>query len=145
MDLEVRLAFDAGVNKSRLRREGLGTTDPATLEASLERTQGLARTERVDDVVRFTSTDELALDTYPLYRVTMSGDDWDQWFSQNKHRARVGGRMVDDTVANVYWAHGQWQATESDERGETVFDHPVARWVKENQDAVASGTAELTA
>jgi hypothetical protein len=42
LDHEVRLAFDAGVPKLQLRRDGLGTMDSKTLEDILKRTEGAA-------------------------------------------------------------------------------------------------------
>lgn len=42
LDHEVRLAFDAGVPKLQIRRDGLGTTDSKTLEDILKRTEGAA-------------------------------------------------------------------------------------------------------
>jgi hypothetical protein len=38
-DLEVRLAFEAGVPKSQIGKDGLSTTSPVTLEESLARTE----------------------------------------------------------------------------------------------------------
>ena len=43
-DHEVRLAFEAGVPKIRLRLEGLGTSSPETLDGSLARTEAAHRT-----------------------------------------------------------------------------------------------------
>lgn len=74
MDLEVRQAVDAGIPKSRIREEGMGTKDSRTLEESLARTEAFAQaeTERVERdplAFRYSLTEQGDL------RVTLDGDE----------------------------------------------------------------------
>jgi hypothetical protein len=95
MDHEVRLAFEAEVPKLRIGRDGLGTSDPKTLEDSLSRTVAVAA-ERAAKIATDPLAERYAFDeTTGVLTVTLDGQTLDAaaeaqgWASETAAQAGV--------------------------------------------------------
>lgn len=66
--------------------------------------------------------------------VVLMFDARDPWFKQIEKNARPGTPYLRATTATLYLhpATGELAVHESKEEGETYWDHPVARWVKDH-------------
>lgn len=75
----------------------------------------------------------------PAVIITM--DSRDPWFASIKGNARPGTQWIGATTAVLYLhpSTGELLAHESKELGTTLWDHPVARWVKENMALAREG------
>jgi len=80
--------------------------------------------------------------------VELEFDPRDPWFAQIERNARPGTPFKRATTCTLY-VHpfsGELLAFESKETGEVMWDHPVARWVKEHrEEALAGYTAAIAA
>lgn len=139
VDHEVRLAFNAGVPKSRIG-QAMGTTDPGTVTASLKRTSALASTVEAENIPdRFA----WANDEHTEILVTMHGDDWDTWIaavSSNKTfpRFRPEGPFVNrhhEITAPLMWDGEYARPTDEfffEKSGQNMIDHPVIGFLRLN-------------
>jgi len=71
-------------------------------------------------------------------------DDRDPYFKQIAPNARRGTPHVGATTATLYLhpATGELIVHESKETGDLLWDHPVARWVKDHPEEAARGFAD---
>jgi hypothetical protein len=74
-------------------------------------------------------------DAITVEAVVITMDGRDPYFKSIADRARPGTQYKTATTATLYLhpATGELIAKESREMGETMWDHPVARWVKEHK------------
>lgn len=139
LDHEIRLAFNAGVPKMQIGR-AMGTTDLATVRASLQRTSGLASTTEAESIPdRFA----WANDERTEILVTMYGEDWDAWITavaSNKSfpRFRPEGSFVtrhEESTAILTWDGENVGLTPADffeKSTQNMIDHPVIGFLKLN-------------
>ena len=75
----------------------------------------------------------------PSVKITM--DPRDPWFKQIEQNARPGTEYRHATTATIYLAphDGSLVTYESKEAGDTYWDHPVARWVKDHPTEALEG------
>jgi hypothetical protein len=75
--------------------------------------------------------------------VQLDMDPRDPWFKQIEKNARPGTPYLRSTSATLYLHphSGELIVHESKETGDVVWDHPVARWVKEHKAEATAGYA----
>lgn len=73
--------------------------------------------------------------------VLLTMDSRDSWFKSIAGNARAGTPWRNSTTATLYLHphSGELTVVESAEEGETIWDHPVARWVKEHRQEALDG------
>jgi hypothetical protein len=73
--------------------------------------------------------------------VTLELDERDPWFASIQGRARRGTPYAQATTVTLYLhpATGELTTHESKETGDLIWDHPVARWVKDHQEDALAG------
>jgi len=73
--------------------------------------------------------------------VLIEMDSRDPWFRNIAKNAREGTQYKNATEATLYIhpSTGMLTAFESKETGETIWDHPVARWVKDHPEEARAG------
>lgn len=73
--------------------------------------------------------------------VTLTMDPRDPYFARIQKNARVGTPYLHATEATLYLhpATGELVTQESRETGDLIWDHPVARWVKDHPEEAREG------
>lgn len=142
LDLEVRLAFEAGVSKRRIGEEGMGTSAGKTVLDSLARTE-----ESAEAIV--TSFDPLA-DRYSLndertvLTVTLDGPEFDQ-ACRDEEWAPEEARSLGFHEAFFTVDGGVLTPASSDFMPEHGRRHPVVVWVLHNDAEALTWLREVAA
>lgn len=86
------------------------------------------------DELVLVEADALGNDAVTVPAITLQLDARDPWFKSIAHNARPSTPYLHATTCTLYLHPGTGELTvhESKELGDVLWDHPVARWVKEH-------------
>lgn len=139
VDHEVRLAFDAGVSKLQLRRDGLGTTDSKTLEDILKRSEGaalaLAGKLETDPLAHRYSFD---IDT-EILTVTLDGQTLQD--ARTNARNEAGEPSAEFTVSARPDGSRYLNNITQFATAPTWDQHPVVSWIRDGSEHQAEALA----
>lgn len=95
----------------------------------------------IDKPLVLVEPDENGLNGVVVNAVKLTMDSRDPWFQSIEKNARANTRYRRATSCTLYLnpATNTLTALESKETGETLWDHPVARWVKDHPEAALEG------
>jgi hypothetical protein len=96
---------------------------------------------KADELLELVAPDQNGNDGISVEAVYFEMDARDSWFKEIEKDARVGTQHKHATSCTLYLhpATGELTALESRELGDTIWDHPVARWVKQHPAEARAG------
>ena len=126
-DVEPTVIFPEPVDLSGILAESTTIAEPTFL--------------RLPSPITLVEADAAGEDGVYAEAVLLTLDSRDPWFKRIEKNARPGTPFLHATTVTLYLhpATGELQTFESRETGETFWDHPVARWVKDHPEEALAG------